>query len=443
MQGLTREFGRQVVEATYNQAEAACSATPRVVYEGGEYVRRARPTARRRVATLFGPITLWRRGYRYIEREVAEPQIFPLELALGLVQGVTPAVAEVTTRALAEAGATQQAVLRRLRDEHGVVLGVKRLRALAADVEAELTPHRRQQQAAQLQQWLEQAECSAGPNRPVLSVGRDGITLATRPHGFFEVASAATLTVYDRHRKRLGSVYLGLAPELGQATLSGEVTALVQQTLAACPTLRPRLVYLTDAGDAECGYYQRVLRKLRHPTTGRPLEWTRILDYYHASQRLTKLGQALLGGETRQAQAWTAKMRKVLKQPSGVFRVLHSAAALAARRPLSAAQRKEYRRAYNYLRDRSKHLRYHEYRRRGLPIGSGVTEAACKTLFAQRLKQSGMRWSEQGAQRILNLRSILLSGVWPTTYRAALAARESTLPRTPAQTATPTHAKAA
>jgi hypothetical protein len=351
------------------------------------------------------------------------------------VQGVTPALAEVAARALAEAGGTQQAVLERLRAEHGVVLGVKRLRALAAEVEAELTPHRRGQQAAQLSRWLEQAARSAGPHRPVLSVGRDGITLATRPHGLFEVASVATLTVYDRGRNRLGSVYLGFAPELGQATLSGELTALLQATLAACHPLEPRLVYLTDAGDAECGYYAQVLRKLRHPMTGRPLEWTRIFDYYHASARLTTLGEALLGPDTREAHSWIAKMRKVLKQPHGVFRVLHSAAALAARRTLCAAQQKEYRRAYNYLRDRSKHLRYHDYRRRGLPIGSGVTEAACKTLFAQRLKQSGMRWSAEGAQQLLNLRSILLSGVWPTTYRAALAARVNTLPRTPAQTA--------
>jgi hypothetical protein len=439
---LTRELGRQVVEATYHQAEAACAAAPRVVYEGGEYARLVRPTARQ-VATLFGPIRLRRHGYRYVERDVSEPLVFPLELALGLVQGVTPALAEVAARALAEAGATQQAVLERLRGEHGVGLGVKRLRALAADVEAELTPHRRQQQVRQLSAWLERAQQSAGKHRPVLSVGRDGITLATRPHGFFEVAGVATLTVYDRGRKRLGSVYLGFAPELGQATLSDELTALVQETLSACPEQPPRLVYLTDAGDAECGYYQHVLRKLRHPTTGRPLEWQRILDYYHASQRLTTLGAALLGGDTRQAQAWAAKMRKVLKQPSGVFRVLHSAAALAARRDLSATQQKEYRRAYNYLRERSEHLRYYDYRRLGLPIGSGVTEAACKTLFTQRLKLSGMRWSAEGAQLILNLRSIWLSGIWTATYRAALASRGNAIPRTPAQTTIPTRQKAA
>ena len=44
-----------------------------------------------------------------------------------------------------------------------------------------------------------------------------------------------------------------------------------------------------------------------------------------------------------------------------------------------------------------------------LPLGSGVTEAACKTVFTQRLKNSGMRWSHDGAKTILTLRTILLS----------------------------------
>jgi hypothetical protein len=392
---------------------------------------------------LFGTITLWRRGYRYVDRRVSEPQIFPLEMALGLVQGVTPALAEVAARAMSEAGATQQVVVNRLREEHGVALGVKRLRAMIAEVESQMTPHRRQQQVEQVAEWLDKAEQSSGKNRPVLSVGRDGITLATRPHGFFEVATVATLTVYDRSRNRLGSVYLGLTPELGQATMSAELTALVQGVLAAGSAKLPRLVYLTDAGDSECAYFHQVLRTLRHPTTEEPLQWQRIFDYYHASARLTTMAEALFGAETREGQAWAAKMRKVLKKSKGVFRILHSAAALAVRRKLSATRQKEYQRAYNYLRHRAKHLRYHTYQRLGLPIGSGVTEAACKTLFTQRLKLSGMRWSAQGAQTILNLRSIRLSGVWDATYRACLKPRILPTPRTPAPSASPSLDKAA
>jgi len=68
---------------------------------------------------------------------------------------------------------------------------------------------------------------------------------------------------------------------------------------------------------------------------------------------------------------------------------------------------------------------YREYRRQGFPIGSGVTEAACKTVFTQRFKESGMTWKLEGGQTILVLRlsvwhgTMLIDGFWP-----ALAANE-------------------
>src|SRR5271157_311460 len=78
---------------------------------------------------------------------------------------------------------------------------------------------------------------------------------------------------------------------------------------------------------------------------------------------------------------------------------------------------------YNYLRKRIGVLDYPEYRRNHLPIGSGVTEAACKTVFTQRLKQSGMTWSLEGGQWIVNLRVIQLSGIWTQVYQAYLQAK--------------------
>jgi hypothetical protein len=86
----------------------------------------------------------------------------------------------------------------------------------------------------------------------------------------------------------------------------------------------------------------------------------------------------------------------------------------------------------NYLRTRTKHMQYSEFRRLGLPIGSGVTEAACKTVFTQRLKLSGMRWSRAGAQTILNLRVVLLSGLWDQVYQAAVNAYQPFFLRAPA-----------
>ena len=52
-----------------------------------------------------------------------------------------------------------------------------------------------------------------------------------------------------------------------------------------------------------------------------------------------------------------------------------------------------------------------------------MTEAACKTVFTQRLKQSGMTWSLEGGQWIVDLRVVHLSGIWPQVYQAYLQAK--------------------
>jgi hypothetical protein len=142
------------------------------------------------------------------------------------------------------------------------------------------------------------------------------------------------------------------------------------------------------------------------------------------------MGEALWGAG-REASAWAARMRKLLQKPNGPFRVLHAAAAMQSRVAMTAARQKLFQQAYRYLRARTRHLQYAEFRRQGLPIGSGVTEAACKTVFTQRLKLSGMRWSGPGAQTILHLRVVLLSGLWDAVYSAAVNSYHHTPIRTP------------
>ncbi len=175
-----------------------------------------------------------------------------------------------------------------------------------------------------------------------------------------------------------------------------------------------------------------MLLRLRHPRTGERLEWTWVVDYYHASERLWTMAEALFGSG-RASWAWVRKMQKLLLKPGGIGRVLHSAAALRSRVQPRGKRLADFRRAYKYLQTRRQHLRYAAYRRVGLPIGSGVTEAACKTVYTQRLKLSGMRWKKAGAQTILTLRVILLSGVWERVYERTLAVDGEVQVRTPDQ----------
>lgn len=419
--GLTREIGRWLVELVINALEPENGQQlPRDLwFQCGGYQRNNRKTRNAYVATLFGTVTLWRHGYR--GWQTSEGTIFPLEMFLGLNQGATPALVDWLGRKMAEAGASQARVLELLRQECGVVMGVKRLRACIDQLSSAMSELRETYQVEALLKALEQAHNSRGSRKPVLSVGRDGITLRQYQRRVFEVATTATVSVYDRAGKRLTTIYLAWPPELGQATMDRMLTELLSELFSRWQGPLPRLAYVADGGSNESGYYQRILRRMKHPRTGQRLSWQRVVDYYHVSQRIWDMASALFGAGTREADAWARRMLAALKKSSGASRVLHSAASHFHRRALSKARAGDFWKAYRYLQKRTRFLRYSEYKSQHIPLGSGVTEAACKTIFTQRLKLSGMRWSFAGAQTILTLRVILLSKTWDSTYAAHLA----------------------
>jgi hypothetical protein len=415
---LLRETGRKIVQAVYQHAEPAVESLPKHVwFEAGLYTRLNQKTPQN-VWTLFGQIRLQRVGYRPSDKS-GEATLFPLAGALGLIHGASPALAERAAGLMSDTGMTQQTVLKRLQQSHGVGWGVKKLRQVTAFVSAEMAEHRQEVQAEKLLELLEQATTSTGTHKPVLSVGRDGITLGMRCRGgsVHEVATCGTVTVLDRRGRRLGTVYLAYVPEFGQGTLSKQLTELLQTVLKRWQGPLPRLSYVTDSGDNETTYYDKVLSRMKHPHTGERLEWIRVADYYHASERLWTMADCLFGTSDR-ARGWVRKMQKWLLKPSGVYRVLHSAAAL--RQGLRRKKLTDFSRAYRYLRDRMAYMRYAAYRKLGVPLGSGVTEAGCKTVYTQRLKLSGMRWQKAGAQRILQLRVLRLSNVWAAAYERVL-----------------------
>ena len=232
---------------------------------------------------------------------------------------------------------------------------------------------------------------------PCWSWGRDGITLCDYKHQFWEVATTATITLYDRHGKRLKTVYLAWRPEYGQETMSQMLTDLLTELLEKWDGPLPTLAYVTDCGDNETGYFHDVLAKMRHPRTGKPLCWQRVVDFYHAAERVWTMAAILHGKDTDASGKWARRMLRLLKtKPRGAKRVLHSAATLSKRRKLTRQQRKDFRRAYEYIRTRTQWMRYCDYKKYHIPIGSGVTESACKMVYTQRLKLSGMRWLKAG-----------------------------------------------
>lgn len=422
---LLNECGRLVLQSVFNhiEPENPQDAPKHTQRDRQDYSRKnLKSPTRGGLGTLFGPVELRRCLYEPLQeaRDDGQRSFSPLELCLGIVaNNATPALAERVGR-LATAH-TQQELLDVLRREHHVSWSVQVLRQVTAAVSAGVAPYWRDAQQRALLGWLAQARQSPGRRRVVLAVGRDGILLPIRHEDSYKEGVVATLSVYDRRGRRLGTVYLGEMPQPKQVTLSAELTALVQGVLAGCEGPLPRLVYLTDAGHHPTMYFEEVLSRMEDPRRpGQRLHWLWVVDYYHAASYVSQLAQVLFSQE-KARQAWARRMRRLLRDKDrGVIRVLHSAAQYYGRKTWSQKEEKEYEEAYNYLLRHNQQMQYSAYKRAGLPIGSGVTEAGCKVVFTQRFKQSGMAWGLEGGEVILRLRLAVLSGVWDEVYREYL-----------------------
>ena len=416
---LLREVGRRIMAWVLNHMEPECAEEmpSRLWWKGQAYRRRRKH--RTTLATLFGPVVVWRRLYEPLEGGARS--LHPLELRLGMEAGVaTPALAKRIGGWAAEHA--QRQVLTMLTHDHGVHWSCTTLRKLLGSLSAGMAQHCPAAQVDQVVSWLHQARASHGRWQPTLAVGRDGVNVPLR-HGEWKEGATATVAVMDRRGKRVGTVYLGQMPESGQTTLTMQLTALIQDILRQVDSQGLRLAYISDDGYHPSDYYHRVLQQMTDPKRPwRTLEWIRIVDYYHACLYIKQLADALFGSSP-QGWAWAKQMRKHMKTRSdGITRVLQSAAALRRQHGLWG-QAKDYDQAYAYLKKRTHWMRYRHYSSQRLPIGSGVTEAACKLVFTQRLKRSGMSWTRAGGQVILDLRVIWLSGVWDAVHQRYLASQ--------------------
>lgn len=132
---------------------------------------------------------------------------------------------------------------------------------------------------------------------------------------------------------------------------------------------------------------------------------TEIVDYFHASEHLWAAAKALFGDGTEAAAAWASQRTAELRE-TGAAPVR---AALATAVPPHPAAAEVLRRERGYFRTNAHRMDYPAFRAHGFPIGSGAVESAAKHLVQQRMKRPGARWSEPGAQALLNVRCRLLS----------------------------------
>jgi hypothetical protein len=147
--------------------------------------------------------------------------------------------------------------------------------------------------------------------------------------------------------------------------------------------------------------------------------YEKLVDFYHADEHLSKAAEALFGKNSGIGQRWYAKYRAtLLEQEDGVAAVLRSMDYYRRTRRLSKSGREGLATERTFFWRNQHRMRYASFRRRGLPIGSGPVEAACKSIVKTRLCRSGMRWSREGGQRILNFRCYVKSGLWNEFWNA-------------------------
>jgi hypothetical protein len=193
----------------------------------------------------------------------------------------------------------------------------------------------------------------------------------------------ATLSFCDKKGDLISAIRFGRGPESKKLALKDTL----RKDLAQYPHLP--VAKITDAGGDNWEY------------TATLPEGPEILDFFHATEHLGAAIAAVHGDGTIATRHKFESLReRLLTEDDGAKTVISALAYLKSKhhRLTRVTQ------VLAYFRKNKHRMRYAEWKRQGFMIGSGVVEAACKTLVAQRLKLSGMRWGTHGAQAILTMR---------------------------------------
>ena len=224
------------------------------------------------------------------------------------------------------------------------------------------------------------------------------------PAGYREVG-CGTVTLYDEEANRLDTVRYARAPEYKKKTLTEQLDAELASIVAVRPDVE--LVALADGAEENWRYFERPVYA----------NATKIVDHGHASQHLKRAGGLPRRQKCRRACRIRTpadySARPARRCGPGHHRTWRLVRKMGGKR--FKRRRKLLGAELTYFKNQRERMAYADYQARGLPIGSGVVEAACKTLATQRLKRSGMSWRD-GKQAILTMRSLQQSNRWTAAW---------------------------
>src|SRR5258706_5674344 len=251
--------------------------------------------------------------------------------------------------------------------------------------EAIVVPEETHSIAVSIDGVLAAVDGGASPTEVRADAAAEGRT-SKGPAGYRELG-CATLAFCDAKGDLISAIRFGRGPESKKLTLKDTLRKDLAHVLAEHPHLR--LAKITDAGGDNWEY------------TATLPPGPEILDFFHATEHLAAAIAAIHGDGTLATRHKFEFLReRLLTEDGGINAVIAALAHLKRKHPRLPKVAK----VLAYFRKNRHRMRYAEWKRDGYMIGSGVVEAACKTLVAQRLKLSGMRWGMRGAQAILTMR---------------------------------------
>ena len=205
-------------------------------------------------------------------------------------------------------------------------------------------------------------------------------------------AMVGTLASYDAEGERQHTIYLAATPEYGRAQFLGHPEAEIGRAKAKCPGAH--YVGIADGASGNWGSLER------HTDV-------QVTDFWHAAEYLGKAAVVLYRGHPRRKDVWLEEACHRLKHDvGGAGWVPKQLRRLARERPWAKGH-EDVQRAITSFTNQwgAGRMDYAGRVMANEPIGSGVTEAACKVIVKQRLCGSGMKWTEGGAAVVSSLRT--------------------------------------
>lgn len=396
VRGATNRAGLEALRAATEMLDAR---TPTVERDGVRL--RFRGTAPKDWLTPLGVMRVERRTYA----GNGTGSFAPLDARCGMTgRYMAPQIEDLVCYAAASSTPTEvEQLLRKALPAAPSATAIKRV---IAETSERLHEHREEVEAA----IAEQQPLDAEGGTVVASWDGCMVALRGEKRAEWKEAGVGRVSVY-----RLGEQ----GPEMSDSRCYAKMPepgmrSLIDQVVASVADLRAR----------------RGIRQLAVICDGKPSIWTtasccpelagaiHILDFFHAMEHVSAVVKVICDGNEVAAKRLAEKWREKLQlEYDGVDKLIRALKRYTSTRELRSDQRAVLLRARKHFMNNRERMRYADYISRGLPIGSGPIEAACKTIVQHRLKRSGMTWTTAGGQHVLNLRALVKSGRWDVAWR--------------------------